>query len=75
MKKNKTAEEAAPAAAPAKNPIIEQLEQSGSATISAQSREELAEILDDLPADVSYAAGAVGQERDTGRLSLTIYSR
>lgn len=75
MKKSKTTAEEATPATPAKNPIIEQLEQSGSATISAQSREELAEILDDLPADVSYAAGAVGQERDTGRLSLTIYSR
>ena len=33
----------------------------GQATVTARSREELAEMVDSIPADCSYGAGCVGR--------------
>ena len=41
-------------------------------TLTAQTREELGEMLDQIPADVRVGAGAVGQNRDTGLFSIRI---
>lgn len=44
----------------------------GTATLKAKTREELAEMVDLIPAEVHYAAGAVGHNIDTGDFSLRV---
>ena len=45
----------------------------GQATVTAKSREELAEMVDAIPADCSYAAGAVGYNSESGMYCLCIH--
>jgi hypothetical protein len=51
---------------------IEELLKNGTVILTASSREELAEMVDDIPADVRYAAGAVGFNPETGDFSLRL---
>lgn len=51
---------------------IEELLKNGTAILTASSREELAEMVNDIPADVRYAAGAVGHNPETGAFSLRL---
>ena len=44
----------------------------GTVTLTASSREELAAMVNDIPADCSYGAGAVGRHPETGEYSLRI---
>lgn len=44
----------------------------GTATLKAKSRDELAEMVNDIPADCHYAVGAVGHNLDTGDFSLRV---
>jgi hypothetical protein len=44
----------------------------GTVTLTAQSREELAEMVDNIPAECHYGAGAVGRHPETGLYSLRI---
>ena len=44
----------------------------GTVTLTANTREELAEMVNDIPADCHYGAGAVGKNPDTGLFSLRI---
>jgi len=44
----------------------------GTATLKAKTRDELAEMVNLIPADVHYAAGAVGHNPDTGDFSLRV---
>lgn len=44
----------------------------GTVTLTANTREELAEMVNDIPADCSYGAGAVGRHPETGLYSLRI---
>ena len=44
----------------------------GTVILTASSREELAAMVNDIPADCSYGAGAVGRDRETGCYSLRI---
>ena len=44
----------------------------GTTTLTAPTRDGLAEMVNEIPADVRYGAGAVGQNRDTGLFSLRI---
>lgn len=44
----------------------------GTVTITAKSREELAEMVNEIPADCSYGAGAVGRNPETGVFTLRI---
>ena len=44
----------------------------GTVTLTANTREELAEMVDNIPAECHYGAGAVGKNPDTGRFSLRI---
>ena len=44
----------------------------GTTILSASSREELAEMLNDVPADVRYSAGAVGRSLDGSTYTLRI---
>lgn len=44
----------------------------GTVTLIANTREELAEMVDNIPADCHYGAGAVGKNPDTGLFSLRL---
>ena len=44
----------------------------GTVTLTANTREELAEMIDNIPADVRYAAGAVGYNPETGAFTLRV---
>ena len=52
--------------------FVEELLKNGTAVLTAKTREELAEMVNDIPADVKYGAGAVGKNPDTGLFSLRI---
>lgn len=52
--------------------FVEELLKNGTVILTANSREELAEMVNDIPADVKYCAGAVGKNRDTGAFTLQI---
>lgn len=45
----------------------------GQATVTARSREELAEMVNAIPADCSYGAGAVGYNSENGMYCLCIH--
>jgi hypothetical protein len=51
---------------------VDELLKNGTAILTASSREELAEMVDDIPSDVRYAAGAVGFNPETGDFSLRL---
>lgn len=44
----------------------------GTVTLTAQSREALAEMVDNIPAECHYGAGAVGRHPETGEYSLRV---
>ena len=52
--------------------FVEELLKDGTAILTAKTREELAEMVNDIPADCSYMAGAVGFNPETGVFSLRI---
>jgi hypothetical protein len=52
--------------------FVEELMKNGSAILRAKTREELAEMVDDIPADIKYGAGAVGQSREDGTFRLMV---
>jgi hypothetical protein len=57
----------------AKQPsVYDELLKNGTAVLSAPSREELAELVDNIPADCKYAVGAVGQNPVTGLFTLQV---
>ena len=51
---------------------VAELLKNGTATLKAKTREELSEMVNLIPADVHYAAGAVGHNLDTGEFSLRV---
>ena len=50
--------------------IVDELLKNGTATLTAQKREDFDAMLADIPADVKYGAGAIGRNSETGLLSL-----
>jgi hypothetical protein len=44
----------------------------GTVTLTANTREELAEMVDNIPAECHYGAGAVGRHPETGEYSLRV---
>jgi hypothetical protein len=44
----------------------------GTGMLTAKTREELAELVDNIPADCKYAVGAVGQNPVTGLFTLQV---
>lgn len=66
-KKNQTEQQAA-----IQPDYVADLLKNGTTTLTAPTREELAEMLDQIPADVRIGTGAVGQNRDTGLFSIRI---
>ena len=45
----------------------------GTTVLTAQTREELAEMANEIPADVRYGAGAVGRDIESGAYTLRIH--
>lgn len=52
--------------------FIEELLNTGKTVIQAPTREALAEMVNDIPADVRYCVGAVGHNLETGAFTLRI---
>ncbi len=52
--------------------FIEELLEKGTAILTAKTRDELAEMVNDIPADVRYGAGAVGFNHETGDFTLRV---
>ena len=44
----------------------------GTTILTAKTRDELAEMVNDIHADVRYAAGAVGHNPETGSFTLRV---
>ncbi|MBO5707616.1 MAG: hypothetical protein J6T37_01540 [Bacteroidales bacterium] len=68
-KKTENTQEQVEKTAPA---FVEELMKKGSAILRAKTREELAEMVNEIPADVKYGAGAVGQSREDGTFVLMV---
>ena len=52
--------------------VYDDLLKNGTAIIEAPTREALAELVDNIPADCKYCVGAVGQNPVTGVFSLRV---
>lgn len=52
--------------------FVEELLETGTTILKAKSRDELAAMVNDIPADCSYGAGAVGYNPETGDFSLRL---
>lgn len=52
--------------------FVSELLNNGTAVLTAKTREELAEMVNDIPADCSYIAGAVGFNQETGAFTLRV---
>ena len=51
---------------------VKELLEKGVVVLSGRSREELAEMLDNIPADCSYYAGCITKSYDTGLYRLQV---
>lgn len=52
--------------------FMKELQDKGSVVLTAPSRDELSALVNDIPADVHYGAGAVGYNYDKGEYTLRI---
>ena len=52
--------------------FVEELLKNGTAILTAKTSDELTEMVNDIPADCSYGAGAVGYNPETGDFSLRL---
>ena len=52
--------------------FVEELLKKGSAILRAKTREELAEMVNDIPADIKYGAGAIGQSHEDDTFLLMV---
>lgn len=64
-KKTETTETKQPA-------FVEELLKNGTAVLTAKTREELAEMVNDIPADVKISVGAVAHNTETGAFTLRV---
>ena len=69
MSKKKTAQNPEQPQQPA---YIAELLEHGTVTLTAKTREGIAEMVDTIPAETRYAAGAVGKNNETGDFSLRL---
>ena len=51
---------------------IDELLKNGTTILTAKSRDELAEMVNNIPTDVHYGAGAVGFNHETATYSLQL---
>jgi hypothetical protein len=54
------------------NPIYDELLKNGTAVLRAKTRDELAELVNNIPAEAKYMAGAVGRSKDDGTYSIKV---
>ena len=52
--------------------FVKELQEKGVAVLSGRSREELGEMLDNIPADCSYYAGCITKSYDTGLYRIQV---
>lgn len=52
--------------------VYDELLKNGTAVLEAPTREALAEMVDNIPADVRYAVGAVGRKQDGSTYTLRV---
>ena len=52
--------------------FVKELLENGTTILTAKTRDELAELVNNISADVKYGAGAVGHNHETGLFSLRI---
>lgn len=52
--------------------VYDDLLKNGTAVLEAPTREELAEMLNDIPADCRYAVGAIGRKGDGSAYTLRV---
>ena len=52
--------------------FVDELLKNGTAILTAKTRDELAEMVNKIPADVHYGAGAVGFNPETGAFTLRV---
>ena len=52
--------------------VYDDLLKNGTAVLEAPTREALAEMVDNIPADVRYAVGAVGWKQDGSAYTLRV---
>lgn len=51
---------------------VDELLKNGTAILTAKTREELADMVNDIPANVRYGAGAAGYNPETGAFTLRV---
>jgi hypothetical protein len=51
---------------------VAELLKNGTAVLTAMTRDELAEMVNDIPANVKYGVGAVGFNQDAGVFTLRV---
>ena len=66
---NKKTNESAESKQPA---YVEELLKNGTAILTAKTRDELADMVNDIPANVRYGAGAAGYNPETGAFTLRV---
>ena len=72
-KKNDTpAADGSPVSTEQQPAYIDELLKNGTTILTAKTRDELAEMVNDIHADVRYAAGAVGHNPETGSFTLRV---
>ena len=71
-KTNTPAADGSPVSTEQQPAFIKQLLETGTTILTAKTRDELAEMVNDIPADCSYGAGAVGFNHETGDFSLRL---
>lgn len=52
--------------------VYDDLLKNGTAVLEAPTREALAEMVNDIPADVRYAVGAVGRKQDGSAYTIRV---
>ena len=63
---------ASPAQEPASTTAYDDLLKNGTAILEAPTREALAELVNNIPADCRYAVGAVGRKQDGSAYTLRV---
>lgn len=51
---------------------VEELLKNGTTVLEAKTRDELAEMVNDIPADCKYSVGAVGRKADGSAYTLRV---
>lgn len=51
---------------------VEELLKNGTAILTAKTREDLADMVNDIPANMRYGAGAAGYNPETGAFTLRV---